>query len=136
MPIYLTTVREGQTSEAQRAQIANGITHTHCDVTGAPTQFVNAYFSEQADPEARFLELPEGTMVFVNGEIRAGRDDEAKAEIVTGIRQAVVDALGCSPDEVGIALTDTRADHVMEAGKVLPEPGSAEEEAWKQGTES
>lgn len=136
MPIYLTSVREGQTSESQRAQIAKAITHIHCDVTGAPTQFVNAYFSEQADPEAGFLELPEGTMVFVNATIRAGRTDEEKAQIVSCLTQAVVDAVDCSPAEVGIALTDIRADYCMEHGEVLPVPGTPEEQAWKQRTES
>ena len=79
MPVHLTTVGEGRSTTAQREQVALGITRTHCEVTGAPVEFVNGFFSEHANPEVGFRDLPEGMVAFVNGTIRAGRDDEAKA---------------------------------------------------------
>ena len=136
MPIYLTTVREGRSSEAQRSQMADGIIEHHCGITGAPRQFVNAFFSEQADPDAGFPELPDGKVAFLNATIRAGRTDEDKAKLISRIKQSFVDALGCSPDEVEIVTGEVDASHCIEGGKILPVPGSPEEAAWKKANES
>ncbi len=132
MPIYLLTVKENRSTESQRARIAECITTVHVDVTGAPAQFVNTFFSEHADEEGGFLELPVGKVIFVNGNIRSGRDDKAKAEMVDCITQGVVDALGCESDEVGITLNSVLASHGMEGGRILPDPGSPEEKEWKE----
>ncbi len=132
MPIYLSTLKEGCSTEAQRKQIAECITTVHVDVTGAPAQFVNTFFREHADEEGGFRALPKGNIVFVNGNIRSGRSKEAKAEMMERITQGVVDALGCRPDEVGITLNSGPASHGMEGGQILPDPGSPEEKAWKE----
>ena len=136
MPIYLTTVREGRTTESQRAKMADGIIETHCGVTGAPRQFVNAFFSEQADPEVGFLDLPDDKVAFLNATIRAGRTDEDKAQIISRITQSFVEALECSSDEVEIVMGEVDATHCIEGGKILPIPGSPEEAAWKKANES
>lgn len=132
MPIYLTTVREGRSTESQRSQMAHGITKTHCDVTGAPLAFVNAFFSEDANPGVGFPTLPDGKVAYLNATIRAGRTDEDKAKVISGIRQAFVEALECSSDEIEIDLGEVDASHCIEGGKILPVPGSPEEAAWKK----
>ncbi len=131
MPIYLTTVKPGATTEDQRSRMAEGIFTTHVDVTGAPRQFVNAFFSEEADPEVGFPDLPEGKLAYLNATIRAGRTDEDKAKIETGIRKAFADALGCASGEIEIVMGEVDASHCIEGGKILPVPGSPEEAAWK-----
>lgn len=132
MPIYLSTVQQGRSNEDQRTKIAECITTVHVDVTGAPAQFVNTFFSEQADEEGGFRSLPLGKVIFVNGNIRSGRSAEAKAEMVERITQGVVDALACEPEEVEITLNSGPASHGMEGGQILPDPGSPEEAAWKE----
>ena len=132
MPIYLLTIKKNCSTERQRAQIAYCITQVHVDVTGAPIQFVNTFFDEQADQQAGFSPLPAGKIIHVNGNIRAGRTKSDKAEMVNRISQGTVDALNCSWDEVSVTLRSGPASHGMEGGKILPEPGSAEEEAWKK----
>ena len=132
MPIYLSTIEEGRSVESQRTKIAECITTVHVGVTGAPAQFVNTFFREEADLEGGFRELPKGKVIFINGNIRSGRSDEAKAELKERITQGVVDALGCQAEEVDIALTSGPASHGMEGGQILPAPGSPEEEAWKE----
>ncbi len=132
MPIYLSTVEEGRSNEAQRTMIAECITEVHVDVTGAPAQFVNTFFQERADEEGGFRELPKGKVIFVNGNIRFGRSAEAKAEMVERITQGVVAALDCQREEVGITLNSGPASHGMEGGQILPDPGSPEEKAWKE----
>lgn len=132
MPIYLSTIEEGRSNEDQRTRIAECITEVHVDVTGAPAQFVNTFFAEHADEEGGFRELPGGKVIFVNGNIRSGRSDEAKADMVERITQGIVDALNCEPEEVDVSLNSGPASHGMEGGKILPAPGSPEEQAWKE----
>ncbi|MEM7117119.1 MAG: tautomerase family protein [Chloroflexota bacterium] len=132
MPIYLTTVAQKRSTESQRAQIAQCITEVHVDVTDAPIQFVNAFFDEQADQEAGFSALPPGKVIHINGNIRSGRTESAKAGMIRRITQGAVAALGCDWDEVRVTLHTGPASHGMEGGQILPEPGSPEEQVWKQ----
>ena len=132
MPIYLSTIEAGRSNEEQRTQIAECITTVHVDITGAPARFVNTFFSEDTDEEGGFRELPEGKAIFVNGNIRSGRSEEAKIEMMQRITQGIVDALDCQLEEVGITLNSGPASHGMEGGQILPAPGSPEEQVWKE----
>lgn len=123
MPLYRCAVREGSTTEEQRARIAKEIVRIHCDVTGAPASFVHAFFSETpADT------LPQGKSAFVLGSIRWGRSDEQKARIVSELTRVVSDVLGRSSSEVGVVTVDVPSKWNMEGGELLPEPG--EEAEW------
>ncbi len=123
MPLYRCAIREGLSTEAQRAQIAKEVVRIHCGVTGAPALFVHAFFSERAPSE-----LPEGQVAYVFGTIRWGRTDEQKAAIVSQLNSSVATALGCSRSEVGVTTVDIPSKWNMEGGAVMPEPG--EEAAW------
>ena len=123
MPLYRCAMREGLTSEEQRARIAKDVVRIHCDVTGAPPSFVHAFFSETPADE-----LPEGKVAFVLGSIRWGRTDEQKARIVSELADAVANVLDREADRVGVATVDVPSKWIMEGGELLPEPG--EEAAW------
>ncbi len=123
MPLYRFALREGTTSEAQRARIAKEVVRIHCDVTGAPPSFVHAFFDEMT-PEA----LPPGKAAFVLGTIRAGRSDEQKARIVAELTAVLSEVIGQPADAVGVVTADVPSKWNMEGGELLPEPG--EEAAW------
>ena len=132
MPLYLLTVEEGRSTESQRKQIAEDITTIHVDVTGAPPEFVNAYFSEEANAAGGYAELPEGKIVFMTGNIRAGRTEAAKTELVDRLSRGIAGTLDCRLGDVDITLVEAQAAHGMEGGKILPEPGSIEEQVWRE----
>ncbi len=123
MPLYRFALREGSSTEAQRAQIAKEVVRIHCGVTGAPPSFVHAFFSE-SPPDA----LPDRKAAFVLGSIRWGRTDAQKAEIVSELTNSVSDALGLDAAEVAVVTVDIPSRWNMEGGELLPEPG--EEEEW------
>ncbi len=129
MPFYHALVRPQLLTEAQRQQFAAAVVEVHCDVTGAPPSFVHALVSEEHDAQ-----LPAGRTAIINGTIRAGRTDAQKAEIATRLSQALAETAGVSVEEVQTSTRDIEASHTMEAGVLLPEPGSPEEEAWKAGS--
>ncbi len=70
----------------------------------------------------------------MTGNIRAGRTVEAKAALVDRLTKGIAGTLDCSPREVDINLVEAQAAHGMEGGKILPEPGSAEQMAWREQT--
>ncbi len=123
MPLYRLALREGSSTEAQRAQIAKEVVRIHCGVTGAPPSFVHAFFSERPAGE-----LPDGKAAFVLGSIRWGRTDAQKAEIVSELTHSVSEALGLDAAEVGVVTVDIPSRWNMEGGELLPEPG--EEAEW------
>ena len=129
MPFYHAVVRPGLLSESQREAFASDVVETHCGVTGAPPSFVHVLFTE--DTGGR---LDDGQACSVVGTIRSGRTDEQKARIVEGLRAAFAGHAEVEPTAVSVSTRDIEASFTMEGGALLPEPGSAEEEAWKQGS--
>ena len=123
MPLYRCTVAEGLTSFEQRSLISKEITRIHCEITGAPPEFVHAFFAE--DAEGR---LPDGQQAFVLGSIRAGRTPEQKRQLASDMRRAIAKIVGRTEAEVTVVTADVPARWIMEGGDILPEPG--EEAAW------
>ncbi len=123
MPLYVCNTRKGGISDAAKEKIAKDITDIHCDVTDAPPDFVHAFFFEEAD------ELPLGNNAAVlHGNIRFGRNDKQKAEIIDRMRASIHTHSGLQADEISVSISDTPASWVMEGGELLPEPG--EEAEW------
>ena len=122
MPLYRCAVREGLTTDEQRAEIAREIVRIHCDVTAAPPRFVHAFFSEESP------EKMDGKSAFIFGSIRWGRTEEQKKQIVSEMSTVLARVTGCAADEVGVATIDVPSKWNMEGGELLPEPG--EEAEW------
>ena len=123
MPLYMCNAPKGKISDEAKPKIADDITRIHCDVTGAPPQFVHAFFVE--DSPAQPLD---GKQAVLFGSIRAGRTDEQKAKIVAGMRESVHRHAGIPLEEVGMMTVDVPASWVLEGGEIMPEPG--EEAEW------
>lgn len=123
MPLYICNAMAGKIDDAAKEKIAADITRIHCEVTDAPPTFVHAFFFE----EAPFWKLGDKT-AFLFGSIRAGRNDEQKAQIVDEMRQSIHTHTGIPLDDIAAITRDTPASWVMEGGDILPEPG--EEAAW------
>ncbi|MEL6829361.1 MAG: tautomerase family protein [Pseudomonadota bacterium] len=123
MPLYMCNAPKGTISDAAKPKIAADITRIHCDVTGAPPQFVHAFFLEDA-PSPPIGEHK--AMLF--GSIRAGRNDAQKAQIVAEMRRSVHIHAGIPLAEVAMMTTDVPASWVLEGGEIMPEPG--EEAEW------
>lgn len=126
MPLYRALVEPGLLSLEQRTVFANDVMDVHCDVTGAPPSFVHVLFAE--DDEGR---LDDGQAALVFGTIRNGRTAEQKQEIADRLTAAFTAASGVDAGAVQVVSVDIDATKTMEGGVLLPEPGSPEEEEWK-----
>ncbi len=126
MPFYHALVRPGLGSPDARRAFANDVVDIHCGVTGAPRSFVHVLYTDDHRGS-----LGADQSCSIRGTIRAGRADEQKNEIVEGLRRAFADRTGVDVGSVTAGTTDIEASFTMEGGKLLPEPGSADEELWK-----
>lgn len=123
MPLYLCNAAPGAISADIKAGIADDITRIHCDVTDAPPTFVHAFFIEAGPaPDAA------DKAIVLHGNIRAGRTDAQKQDIMDQMCDAVQARTGISRDQITMTIGDVPASWVMEGGEIMPEPG--EEAAW------
>ena len=124
MPFYHAHVRPGLLDLAGRSAFSNDVVEVHCGVTGAPPSFVHVMITEDSGS------LPEGQNGRISSTIRAGRTDEQKAEMRSGSPPFWPSGPVSMPRR-SQPLRDIEASFTMEGGALLPEPGSAEEAAWK-----
>ena len=129
MPLYVCNAQDGAIAADAKPKIAKDITDIHCEVTNAPPTFVHAFFFEDSPMPAL-----DGAKVRLHGNIRAGRNDEQREQIISGMRQSVATHTGIALDEIQMTTIDVPASWVMEGGDLLPEPG--EEEAWLKAHEA
>jgi phenylpyruvate tautomerase PptA (4-oxalocrotonate tautomerase family) len=127
MPFYQCLVPAGSLSADKRSALAEAITEVHCGVTGAPRGFVNVLFAEY-DPANYFTAGKPNDCSVIGGSIRAGRDRESRARLLTELSQAWVSITGQDPRKVLIALNEVDPTSIMEAGLIMPAPG--EEGEW------
>jgi phenylpyruvate tautomerase PptA (4-oxalocrotonate tautomerase family) len=127
MPFYQCLVPAGSLSADDRSALAEAITEIHCTVTGAPRGFVNVLFVEY-DPAAYFTAGKPHSCSVINGNIRAGRDRETRARLLSELSRAWMSITGQSPRSLLIGLNDVDPTSIMEAGLIMPAPG--EEAEW------
>lgn len=126
MPLYTCTVKQGALSSDHKAEIAEGLTRIHCELTDAPRTFVHVFFYDSDEPISQIAEGDTDIVLF--GNIRAGRTDATKEELIRQMRTCVAEISGRAFADVGMRTADVPASWVMEGGDLLPEPG--EEAAW------
>ena len=127
MPFYQCLVPAGSLSADNRSALAEAVTDVHCAVTGAPRGFVNVLFVEY-DPANYFTAGKPHRCSVINGNIRAGRDRETRARLLTELSQAWVSITGQDARSLLIGLNDVDPTSIMEAGLIMPAPG--EEAEW------
>tara|TARA_S200000501_G_C20760220_1_gene715767 strand:- start:73 stop:333 length:261 start_codon:yes stop_codon:yes gene_type:complete len=75
--------------------------------------------------------LPEGQNGRISITIRAGRTDEQKSEMRERLSALLAQRAGVDATTISATSRDIDASFTMEGGALLPEPGAAEEAAWK-----
>ena len=121
MPLYNIACKTALDND-QRQRLADVITRTHCELTGAPAQFVNVAFAEG-------LPLREDELFNVVGGVRKGgnRDLEMAANLQETIQKNIASAANVSVSAVKVTLLGVPGNWNMEGGKVLPDPGAEDE---------
>ncbi len=128
MPVYNVATR-APVSYQMCKDTADAITDIHCELTGAPPEFVNVIFMHGH-------RLKAGHTVGVVCNVRSGgnRNAELTENLRLKIRDGVARSMGTSAGKVHTILLGFPASWVMEGGEILPEPG--EEESWLKRDEA
>ena len=129
MPTYTCWSKAGVVSTEARARIATALTDIHYEVAAGPRYFVQVIFTE-LDPVAVFLAgqpAPEGHL-WIRADIRAGRTEEQKTELLRRIVAEVSGITGIVAEQVWVYLNDVPGPNIAEYGRPLPNPG--DEDDW------
>ena len=131
MPTYVCRVCGTDLDSAQKANIAREITRLHSEHTGTPHFFAQIFFEAPGRGNHFIGGVPsELEGIFVRGDIRAGRSEPVKRELVMAIVEAVHRISGVPTSGIWVYLNDLPAAQMVEFGRILPEPG--DEKAWMQ----
>ena len=128
MPTYTVTYSNVTLSNSQLENIAQAITSTHNECTGANTYFAQVIFQETLSGKHFMGGKPvHHPQVFLHGQIRAGRTPELKEKLLVNMREALIKNSGLNQDQVWIYLIDLVPEQMIEYGEILPPSGKESE---------
>ena len=117
MPVYIVLTKNQLTAE-QKELTAKKVTDVHCDVTGAPSNYVTVMFLSG-------YHLKRRKKVTLIGNIRIGAT--RTSEVVENLQKELVGAmestLNENSSEIGVEFLEIRAHWVYQGQQVLPYPG-------------
>jgi phenylpyruvate tautomerase PptA (4-oxalocrotonate tautomerase family) len=129
MPTYVCATALGRITPVQKTEIVRRITAIHHEETGAPRYLVQVIFYNIA-PDSHYVagRLAPADQIWVRADIRSGRTNEQKSQMLRHIMQDVGRVSGAAEDTVWVYLSEFPAANIAEYGRVLLAPG--EEDAW------
>jgi len=121
MPTYVCSAAAGRLTPVQKTEIVRSITVIHHEETGGPSYLVQVIFHDVA-PNSHYVAVRPASadQMWVRGDIRAGRTNEQKSQMLRRIMQDVARASGAAEDAVWVNLCDIPAANITEYGRVLP----------------
>ena len=129
MPVYQLAHAGIPFTIIQRDRLARGITKIHHDVTNAPEPFVRIVF--EALPFGNIYTAGEiAPSIVLSGNIRAGRSEVMRQQIVERCYALIRDVTGAAPNQIVVAVNELPSSWLMEAGFFLPEPTDQAEAVW------
>ena len=128
MPTYVCSVPNGKLSDLQKQEIATAIGKRHSEATGAPPFFVQVVVEEQGTSKRFLGGTATDNHIWIRGDIRAGRAEERRGQIMRGIMNDVSRITGNPIDDIWVYLCNLAPTDMVEYGHVLPKLG--EEQQW------
>jgi len=120
MPTYTVKFSNLKISNSQKKNLAKKITNIHNLTTGANTYFAQVVF-HQIKKNDHFMggKTVKGKELFVNGQIRAGRTEEIKNNLIIGIRDGVMKVLKLQKENIWVYLEDLENNQMIEYGEII-----------------
>lgn len=134
MPTYTVRTTTGRLNGDARATLARAITTAHTAATGAQGFFAQVVF-EEVDADRHFVGGAPiaDELVFVHGQIRAGRTPEQKAALLDALGGAVREALGVPAGRCGSTSSTCRPRTWSSTGTSCPRQGTRPR-GWRPST--
>ncbi len=129
MPTYTVHYSSLVLSVADKHQMAQGITQAHEAATGADGFFAQVIFQEIVKEDCYLGGSPlDQPQLFLQGQIRAGRSLDIKGNLLSSLKEALLNVTTLDPSQIWVYLVELPASDMLEYGHVLPAPGA--ERAW------
>jgi len=113
----------------QKFTIAKAITKIHADVTGAEAYFAQVIFKE-LDLHDCFIGgvLLDEPHIFLNGQIRAGRSEQTKKQLLVEIEIAIQSISKIAGHQIWAYIDEIIPGQMIEYGQILPTVG--DDKVW------
>ena len=113
----------------QKYTLAQAITKIHADVTGAEAYFAQVIF-KQLDVHDCFIGgfLLDEPHIFLNGQIRHGRSEQTKKQLLVELEIAVQRVSKLAGHQIWAYIDEIAPSQMIEYGQVLPPVG--EDSVW------
>lgn len=128
MPTYVCSISPNTLTDEQKTQIAVAIGKRHSEATGAHPFFVQVEIDENPGRTRYLGGSPANAHIWIRGDIRAGRSDEARQQLMLSIMRDVASITGLKEQDIWIYLCNLAPIDMVEYGHVLPPPGG--ERVW------
>ena len=111
-------------STHQKYTIAQAITKIHAEVTGAEAYFAQVIFKELSIHDC-FIGgvLLEDAHIFVNGQIRVGRSEQVKKQLLVEIEIAIQSTTKLAGNQIWAYIDEISPNQMIEYGQILPAVG-------------
>jgi len=108
----------------QKFTLANAITKIHADVTGAEAYFAQVIF-KPLDLHDCFIGgvLLDEPHIFLNGQIRSGRSEQMKKQLLVELEIAIQGATRLAGNQIWAYIDDIPPGQMIEYGQILPAVG-------------
>ena len=126
MPTYQITVKQGLLDNNKKDKIAEYLTKTHTEITGAPNYFVQIIYHE--DNCRRYVagKLSDN-QIWIRGDIRSGRTPDKRSLLVEKFVEGVSEIANVPKSDIWVFLNNLDACDMAEYGQLLSEPGKEQE---------
>lgn len=112
-------------STHQKYTLAQAITKIHAEVTGAEAYFAQVIFKELETHDC-FIGgvLLEDAHIFINGQIRVGRSEQIKKQLLVEIEIAVQSTTKLAGNQIWAYIDELPPNQMIEYGQILPAVGN------------
>jgi len=112
-------------STHQKYTLAQAITKIHAEVTGAEAYFAQVIFKE-LDIHDCFIggELLDEAHIFINGQIRQGRSEQTKKQLLVELEIAIQTTTKLAGNQIWAYIDEIPPSQMIEYGQILPDVGN------------
>lgn len=127
MPTYNVYIKTDTLNFDQKQKVAQAITRSHSDSTGAPEFYVQVIFHEIQDNN-RFVNGHRfNKHMWIRGDVRVGRTAEQRKQWMLKMIKDVSESADWDINSIWIDLCGIEPDSILKYGQVFPPPGLEEE---------
>jgi phenylpyruvate tautomerase PptA (4-oxalocrotonate tautomerase family) len=120
MPLYTVATQVGVLGGDAKADLAAKLTALHCEMSGAPKNWVHIVFQEYPQGSGFTAGEPAAT-VSLTLIIRSGRSSQYKQELLKRMWDLLQNATGAPDEQIVIGIQEAPPSQAMEMGQIMPE---------------